>query len=454
MSRNNILAIVRTITILGDTFLINIGIIAAFALRFAGTIPNENWPAYVITAPWITILALVLFKIYGLYGLKDKKATEVFLSLICVVFLNFVGIMAISFLFRGFAFPRTVIFIAPFTQLIFLVMWRFLILFLEQKLTCSEKILIVGQYQEAQQMAKKIISSNQKLTIEGLIIEHKVQITNKNHFPVIGEYVLFPDIVSNSSCRAILFCSSISRDQKNSFINIALAHNKQVLVIPDFYEILLAQAKIDQFGDTPIFQLSNFQIDENNRLFKRAIDLILSGIGLLLLCPLMLLVSLAIRFDSKGPIFYSQERVSENGKVFRLHKFRSMVQDAEKTTGPILSVQNDPRITKLGRFLRASRIDELPQLLNILKGDMSIVGPRPERPYFVEQFNKEVPHYAYRQKVKSGLTGLAQVEGKYSSTPEDKLRYDLLYAKDYSPLKDLKIILQTLKVILMKDKSA
>jgi len=454
MSRNSILTILRTFTILGDTFIINLGIIGAFLIRFGGSIPTENWPAYVTTAPWITLLALALFKIYGLYELRDKNETEVFLSLICVVFLNFVGVMAISFLFRGFAFPRTVIFISPFTQLFFLVIWRFLILLLEQKLTSYESILIVGQYEESQQIAKKISLSNQKLTIEGLVIEHKVQIANQNHFPIKGEYIHFMEIVRNSSCRKILFCSSVSRDQKNSFINIALANSKQVLIVPDFYEILLAQAKIDQFGDTPIFQLSNFQIDENNRLFKRVLDLVFSGIGLVLLWPLMFLVTLAIKIDSKGPIFYSQERVSENGTVFRLHKFRTMVQDAEKATGPILAIQNDPRITKLGRFLRASRIDELPQLLNILKGEMSIVGPRPERPYFVEQFNKDVPHYAYRQKVKSGLTGLAQVEGKYSTTPEDKLRYDLLYAKDYSPLKDLKIILQTLKVILMKDKSA
>lgn len=162
----------------------------------------------------------------------------------------------------------------------------------------------------------------------------------------------------------------------------------------------------------------------------------------------------AIKVDSAGPVFYTQERVGRNGKAFRLYKFRTMVQDAEKSTGPVLATANDNRITRLGRFLRASRLDELPQLINVLKGEMSLVGPRPERQHFVDQFSQAIPHYIYRTHVKAGITGLAQVSGRYSTTPQDKLRFDLLYAKTYSPLSDLRIMFQTLKVIFMKDKSS
>lgn len=181
------------------------------------------------------------------------------------------------------------------------------------------------------------------------------------------------------------------------------------------------------------------------------LDIAVSIPAIIILLPLMALTAIAIKADSRGPVIYSQERVGQYGKTFKVYKFRSMKQDAEAQSGPVLAKEGDSRITKVGRFIRATCIDELPQLFNVLKGEMSIVGPRPERPFFVEQFIKEKPEYAYRHNVKPGITGLAQIAGKYNTTAYDKLIYDLIYIQEVSIKTDLIIMLQTLKVLITKE---
>jgi len=180
---------------------------------------------------------------------------------------------------------------------------------------------------------------------------------------------------------------------------------------------------------------------------KRVMDIVLSLIGLVIAIPLMLIFGIAIKLESKGPVFYSQERVGKNGKVFMLYKLRSMYQNAEEN-GAKWAEKDDPRVTKVGRIMRKTRIDELPQLFNVLKGDMSIVGPRPERPIFTYQFNEEIPGFVNRLQVKPGLTGWAQVNGGYELDPAEKLEYDLYYIENRSIWMDIKIMLNTVKVIL------
>lgn len=207
-------------------------------------------------------------------------------------------------------------------------------------------------------------------------------------------------------------------------------------------------AVVTRIGDQPILRLECLSLTPWQQWVKRMEDLVLATIVGLIGLVLSPFIILAIRFASPGPILFRQLRTGQRGKPFYIYKFRTMVADAEKDTGPILATENDPRITPVGRFLRATRLDEIPQVLNILKGNMSFVGPRPERPVFVEQFTEAIPTYAYRFKVKPGITGLAQVKGNYYTDVVDKLRYDLYYIRNYSLLLDLKIILQTVKVIL------
>ncbi len=204
----------------------------------------------------------------------------------------------------------------------------------------------------------------------------------------------------------------------------------------------------------PVFTVGRLSIPEDVHFIKRATDIMLSMIALLITSPLHIIVAMAIKLDSRGSVLYRQKRLTLQGKPFFLYKYRTMVANAEKDSGPVMASENDPRITRVGRVLRAMRVDELPQLFNVIKGDMSLVGPRPERPFFVNELMKENPEYIYRMNVKSGITGLAQIAGKYSTSPEHKLKYDLLYTKSYSPAKDLAIMLQTLKVIFMKDRAS
>ena len=247
--------------------------------------------------------------------------------------------------------------------------------------------------------------------------------------------------------------SSIEYKLKNEIISYCVGRDKVVYLVPKLFEIAMINTKIVQIDDVPAFEIDNFHLSMEDRIFKRLFDLLLSTIGLLITLPIMGLIALIIKAYDHGPVLYKQKRVTQGNREFNLYKFRTMVVEAEKGTGPVLATEEDPRITIPGRFLRATRLDELPQLFNVFKGDMSIVGPRPERKHFIDQFVKEIPDFKYRVIVKAGITGLAQVLGKYTTSPEDKVRFDLLYIRNYSFLLDIKIILNTVKIIFSKESS-
>ena len=187
------------------------------------------------------------------------------------------------------------------------------------------------------------------------------------------------------------------------------------------------------------------------RIVKRAMDIVVSLLLLIITSPLLLISALAIKLYDGGPVFFRQERATINGRLFQIHKFRSMIVDAEKDGAPIPTTEGDPRITPIGKILRATRLDELPQLIDILVGDMSLVGPRPERIEHVKQYTEEIPEFQYRLKVRGGLTGYAQLYGKYNTTPYDKLQLDLMYIQNYSLLLDIRMLLMTVKIMFMKE---
>jgi sugar transferase (PEP-CTERM system associated) len=217
------------------------------------------------------------------------------------------------------------------------------------------------------------------------------------------------------------------------------------------YERLTGKILLDDLKPSWLIFSDGFRASRVTRFVKRMLDLSFSIILALVSAPFMILTALAIRLDSVGPLLYSQERVGENGGVFKIYKFRSMRADAEQAGTPVWARDHDDRVTRVGRFIRTTRLDELPQLWNVMRGDMSFVGPRPERPFFVEQLAREIPFYLQRHAVKPGLTGWAQVKYQYGSTVEDameKLRYDLYYIKHLSIVFDLTIVLDTVKVIL------
>jgi exopolysaccharide biosynthesis polyprenyl glycosylphosphotransferase len=222
----------------------------------------------------------------------------------------------------------------------------------------------------------------------------------------------------------------------------------EVFLYPALSLSLLASTRVHGIGGLPLVALNPLAHDLVYRLLKRAIDAAAAAAGLLLAAPPALAAALAVKLSSPGPVFFSQERRGRYGQDFRIYKFRTMVADAEAQSGPVLSTLDDPRITAAGRVLRRLRIDEIPQLWNVLKGDMSLVGPRPERPAFADQFTAENPLYARRHLVRPGLTGLAQIHGRYDTDYRHKLRYDVIYINSMSLAADLRILLATIRIVM------
>jgi exopolysaccharide biosynthesis polyprenyl glycosylphosphotransferase len=225
---------------------------------------------------------------------------------------------------------------------------------------------------------------------------------------------------------------------------------------PPVYEEYTGKIAVENLRPSWLIFSEGFRRRRAVEATKRAFDVLCALTGLVLASPLMLMVAIANLLSSEGPLLYSQWRVGRNGRPFTLYKFRSMRNDAEEETGPVWSTENDPRVTRVGRFLRRTRLDELPQLWNVLKGDMSIVGPRPERPEFIEDLTRQIPYYSQRHAVRPGVTGWAQVRYNYAASVEDslqKLQYDLFYVKHLSIAFDLFIVLETIKTVLVRSGS-
>lgn len=245
--------------------------------------------------------------------------------------------------------------------------------------------------------------------------------------------------------------SGLQIKQKEEIIKHCYDLTMPVYVVPDIYEVIMNNAHNIYLIDNPILKSNNFGPSQLSKIIKRAIDILFAVLMLIITSPIFLITSIAIKLNDGGPILYKQVRLTQHGREFKILKFRSMKIDAEKDGKARLASEHDDRITSVGHFIRACRIDELPQLINILKGDMSVVGPRPERPEIVKEILKDVPEFNYRLKVKAGLTGFAQVYGKYNTKLKDKLLLDLYYIENFSMLLDLKIMFLTFKILFVKD---
>ena len=239
----------------------------------------------------------------------------------------------------------------------------------------------------------------------------------------------------------------ISAADRNALLKYCYSQSVRVYTMPKISDVLIKGADQLHLFDTPIYLTREYSLKVEQRIVKRLIDLVCSILLLVIASPFMLIAA-AIKLYDGGPVFYKQIRCTRDRKEFYILKFRSMEENAEKDGVARLASKNDPRVTPIGKFIRATRIDELPQLFNILKGEMSFIGPRPERPNIIDDYMKEMPEFALRMKVKAGLAGYAQVYGKYNTTPYDKLKLDLTYIEQYSVWLDLKLMLLTLKILI------
>lgn len=393
---------------------------------------NENLSAFVSISPYIGLFYLIIAHIFELD--KPKEFTvfgvsyAVMLSIICLFLLT----MALSFLTRKLAYPRSILVTSSIIQIVFLTCWHLLVNKKYFKSNQFKKVLVVG-YARAIDLSRKLLAE-------------------KGMWSNV-QYISTPEsknLKSNIQASNIIFLADdVNEDVKHNIAEYCIELGKDLFYEPKYQEIFLFNSNLTQIGDTPILRLRSFGASSDGNFIKRFLDICLGLLGVIVFFVPFIIVSLALKIGG-GSVFFKQERVTLGGRVFNIYKFRTMIENAEAISGPTLAKQSDSRITKLGHFMRITRLDEIPQIYNILKGDMSIVGPRPERPFFVEKFSKEIPEYHLRHTVKAGLTGLAQIQGKYNTTVKDKLKYDLLYINGYSFMLDIKLIMQTLNILLKK----
>ena len=306
---------------------------------------------------------------------------------------------------------------------------------LYHRLYAPHDMLLIFGHRRGVELKIKMDARKDKYNISGLIS------SDEGFDKIIQEIPKYDAVVLND----------VPAQLRNDLLKYCYRYRVRTYVSPKLTDIMLRGARNITLFDTPLLLVKGTGLTPAERVSKRAMDIVVSAIALLLLSPLMLLVSAAIKLEDGGPVFFRQKRLTRHGREFDILKFRSMVVDAEKYAGAVLATDNDPRITRVGRIIRPFRIDELPQLLNILKGDMSIVGPRPERRVIADEYCKDIPEFAYRLKVRAGLTGYAQIYGKYNTSAYDKLRLDLMYIENYSLLLDIKLMILTIRILFSKE---
>ncbi len=347
-----------------------------------------------------------------------------------------------------FEFPRAMIAYAWLLMIIFLIIGRTIHqeirAWLQRRGWGKDRALIVGADEMARIVLQRIIWSPQLGYDVVGVIDGEDGSTSIQGVPVVGRIADLPHLIEELEIDEVIIAMP-EKGHRESVKIIAMCERGQVSikVFPDIFQFVATQPSIDDLGGLPLLSVRDFAMRGYLLIFKRLFDVVVAILGLIFLSPLILLLALAIRLESPGSVFFIQERMGLDGKPFKILKFRSMRVDAEKQ-GPGWTVDNDPRQTRLGRLLRKVDIDELPQLINVLLGEMSLVGPRPEQPYYVEQFRRSVPRYMDRHQAKAGMTGWAQVNGLRGDTSiMERTKFDLWYIENWSLLLDLKIILRT-----------
>lgn len=306
---------------------------------------------------------------------------------------------------------------------------------LYHRLYAPHDMLLVYGHRRGVELKIKMDTRKDKYNISGLIS------SDEGFEKIVKEIPKYDAIILND----------VPAPLRNDLLKFCYRFRVRTYVSPKLTDIMLRGARNITLFDSPLLLVKGTGLTPAERVAKRTMDIIFSAIILLILSPVMLLIAAAIKLEDGGPVFFRQKRLTRNGREFDILKFRSMVVDAEKYAGAVLATDNDPRITRVGRIIRPFRLDELPQLLNILKGDMSIVGPRPERKVIADEYCKDIPEFAYRLKVRGGLTGYAQIYGKYNTSAYDKLRLDLMYIENYSLLLDIKLMILTIRILFSKE---
>ncbi len=392
-----------------------------------------------------------------LYDLKHSQTWgEIFFSLIFAVGAVCIGIGLVSYLIPDLGVEGQMYYLTILLVAIFLLGWRIAFDFYLAALAPRQNILVVGKGEVARLIAQEI-KSRERLGFR--FVGYVGDSSSSGNSPadesgeILGGYDRIKDLIALHHVRKLVVAVGERRGMYpvKEMLDAKVA-GCQVIEWQGFYEKLSGCIPIDRLMPSFFIFNEGFRKSKILLVFRRVFSMILAAAALVILSPVFLLTAIIIKMDSPGPVFYYQNRVGQNGRIFRIYKFRSMRKDAEANLGARWAVKNDPRITRVGKIIRLTRLDELPQLFNVFRGDLDLVGPRPERPEFVEQLQSMVPYYSIRHTVKPGLTGWAQVMFMYCGTIEEskeKLQYDLFYIKNMSINLDLLILFRTMKIVLL-----
>ena len=390
-----------------------------------------NWVLIAIYGLMFAMFA----KLYGGLKVGYLKRVDVFYSLtLALLCTNVVEYFEITLINRWFLSPGPMIEMTGL-QLILIIIWIWGSRYIYSKLYRARKLLVIyGDRDPGDDLIHKMNSRKDKYDISGKVHssvgEREIHKLMRNY-----DGVIIWDLPSM---------------ERNRYLKYCFAHSIRCYVSQKISDIILMGSDRIHLFDTPLLMSRNMGLSIDQRAAKRVMDMVISGIGIVITSPIMLIIALAVKLYDRGPVFYFQERLTVGGRSFMICKFRSMCVDSEKN-GARLASKHDSRITPVGKVLRNLHLDELPQLFNVFKGDMSLVGPRPERKTIMREYEKELPEFYYRLKVKAGLTGYAQVYGKYNTTPYDKLKLDLYYIQHYKVWTDIQLILMTFKIMFLKE---
>ncbi len=389
---------------------------------------------WLIAAFYIFFFSVFIY-IYGGMGYGYLKNTNIIfsqgLALLCANLITYLEIVLLSAKFVRF-FPILRMTIIQFTVI---SIWSYAWNLVFYRIFPPHKLTVLYQNYNPSQMLNKV-----HLREDRYSVERTVQLGTS--------WEKTKAIIESSEA---VFIYDVHAELRNKILKFCYEKGIRAYSTPKITDILVRSSENIHLFDTPLLLFRNTALGFEQRFMKRLLDIVISLLVLVIMSPFMIIIAIAIKVYDGGPIFFKQKRCTINGKVFEIHKFRSMIVDAEKEGVSIPASGKDSRITPIGKVIRATRLDELPQILDILRGHMSIVGPRPERIEHVEKYTKEIPEFSYRLKVKGGLTGYAQIYGKYNTSAYDKLKLDLMYIQNYSILLDLKLILMTLKIMFMRE---
>ncbi|MCI8501877.1 MAG: sugar transferase [Oscillospiraceae bacterium] len=423
-------------------FIVKTGLFLALFVTFYGLFsliaPQLLRPSRTmfITLTTYLLAALLFLRIYGGVPIGAKKSKDIIASVALASFFTdlvaFVELVVMSEFQVIFDFYM--LFIVFFIQLMLVIVGIYFGNWLFFKLHDPEKSILVYADEEAAREFLAKAGRYRKQWDVDFSLSYNTENLYKRLYPYKTVFLmgLPPGILSET----VEFCYK---------------YTKNVYVVPRLSDVIMKNSKTVVVDDKTVYASYVSSLSTEQRFVKRLLDLFISLVGVIVASPFMVICALAVKLCDRGPVFYKQKRITENGREFSVLKFRTMIVDAEKQSGSVWAAKDDDRITTVGRMLRKLRLDELPQLFNILHGEMSIVGPRPEREELIREFEKQYPEFRYRLKVKAGLTGMAQIMGKYNTTPLDKLMMDLEYIENYSIWLDLKLIFQTFKVFFKSD---